>query len=256
LYIYRYETLQALDNLTIEEKGRLLLRSGIEFRGVTKRFGKKVVLDGLSFSARPGEITGLLGRNGAGKTTSLRILAELERANEGSVHIDGLPFSAMQQGLVGVSINLAFPQSRSVLSQLQISALAADVGESRMREVAEITEIEKILALRCGSLSLGMLQRLSLACAIIGNPHTLVLDEPVNGLDPDGIQWLHEFLISEAALGKTVLVSSHYLHDMEKYVDHVVVIHREILWDSPWPNSETESLAEIFEDVTRGHVVE
>jgi ABC-2 type transport system ATP-binding protein len=125
-----------------------------------------------------------------------------------------------------------------------------------MREVAKITEIEKILSLKCGALSLGMLQRLSLACAIIGDPHTLVLDEPVNGLDPDGIQWLHEFLIAEAAAGKTVLVSSHYLHDMEKYVDHVLIIHREILWDSPWPSNEGESLAEIFEDVTRGRDVD
>lgn len=231
------------------------MKRGIEFKGIKKKFGSKVVLDHLTFDAKPGEITGLLGRNGAGKTTALRILSQLEPANEGTATINGLPFSKQPIGSVGVSINLAFPPSRSVKSQLQIAALSTGVAATRVNEVAALTEISHFTSIKCGELSLGMRQRLSLACALIADPHTLVFDEPVNGLDPDGIRWLHSFLRSEADKGKTVLVSSHYLHDMEKYVDSVVIIQREILWKSKWPSERNQSLAEIFDEVTNGIVI-
>jgi ABC-2 type transport system ATP-binding protein len=226
--------------------------TGVEFKGIAKKFGKKKVLEDLTFTARPGEITGLLGRNGAGKTTALRILAQLEYPNFGTATIKGLPFSHHPVGAIGLSINLAFPPSRSVKAQLQIAALAAGVGGKEIMDVASLTEISNLFTLNCGELSLGMRQRLSLACALIANPHTLVFDEPVNGLDPDGIRWLHAFLRAEADAGKTVLVSSHYLHDMERYVDEVVIIQSKILWRGSWPQSDSRSLSEIFDEVTHG----
>jgi ABC-2 type transport system ATP-binding protein len=226
--------------------------TGVEFKGIAKKFGKKKVLEDLTFTARSGEITGLLGRNGAGKTTALRILAQLEYPNSGTATINGLPFSHHPIGAIGLSINLAFPPSRSVKAQLQIAALAAGVGREEIVAAASLTEISNLFTLKCGELSLGMRQRLSLACALIADPHTLVFDEPVNGLDPDGIRWLHAFLRSEADAGKTVLVSSHYLHDMERYVDEVVIIQSKILWRGSWPQSDNRSLSEIFDDVTHG----
>ncbi|CAN2204856.1 CcmA ABC-type multidrug transport system, ATPase component [Candidatus Nanopelagicaceae bacterium] len=228
---------------------------GIEFRGVKKKFGRKVALDHLTFVAKPGQITGLLGRNGAGKTTALRILSQLEHPNEGTATINGLPFSKHTPGSVGVSINLAFPPSRSVKAQLQIAALSTGASSLQMNQIAALTEIENLNTLKCSELSLGMRQRLSLACALIADPHTLILDEPVNGLDPDGIRWLHSFLRVEADRGRTILVSSHYLHDMEQYVDKVVIIQREILWQGEWPGDNTSSLAEIFDEVTNGNAI-
>ena len=228
------------------------MQAGVEYKWMSKKFGSKQVLEDLTFTARPGEITGLLGRNGAGKTTALRILAQLEYPNSGTATINGFPFSHHPVGSVGLSINLAFPPSRSVRAQLQIAALASGVGSKEISDVAALTEISNLFNLKCGELSLGMRQRLSLACALIANPHTLVFDEPVNGLDPDGIRWLHAFLRSEADAGKTVLVSSHYLHDMERYVDEVVIIQSKILWKGSWPAPNRGSLSEIFDEVTHG----
>lgn len=225
---------------------------GIEFKRIAKKFGSKKVLEDLTFTARPGEITGLLGRNGADKTTALRILAELEYPSQGTATINGLSFSRHPIGSVGLSINLAFPPSRSVKAQLQIAALATDVGSGQIMNAATLTEITNLLGLKCGELSMGMKQRLSLACALIADPHTLIFDEPINGLDPNGIRWLHLFLRSEADAGKTVLVSSHYLHDMEKYVDEVVIIQSKMLWRGSWPQVDRGSLSEVFDEVTYG----
>jgi ABC-2 type transport system ATP-binding protein len=225
------------------------MEAGIEFKRIEKKFGGKKVLEDLTFTARPGEITGLLGRNGAGKTTALRILAELEHPNQGTATINGLSFSRHPIGTIGLSINLAFPPSRSVKAQLHIAALATHVGSDEIMKAATLTEITHLFSLKCGELSMGMKQRLSLACALIANPHTLIFDEPVNGLDPDGIRWLHAFLRSEADAGKTVLVSSHYLHDMERYV---VIIQSKMLWRGSWPQAGRGSLSEIFDEVTYG----
>ena len=230
--------------------------AGIEFKRVEKKFGAKRALEDLTFTARPGEITGLLGRNGAGKTTALRILAQLEYPNQGSATINGLPFSRHPVGSIGLSINLAFPPSRSVKAQLQIAALATNVGSEEIMAAAALTEISHLSSLKCGELSLGMRQRLSLACALIANPHTLIFDEPVNGLDPDGIRWLHSFLRSEADSGKTVLVSSHYLHDMERYVNEVVIIQSKMLWRGSWPQESHSSLSGIFDEVTDGIAIQ
>lgn len=225
--------------------------NGITFTEVSKRFGKKLVLDQLTFQAKPGEITGLLGRNGAGKTTALRVLVGLIQPNSGNALINNSRFSSHVPGTIGVSVNAAFPPSRKVADQLRVTGLAYDVAGSRIHEVLETMQLQNILKTRCGRLSMGMKQRLSIACAILKDPHTLILDEPVNGLDPDGIRWLHNFLRQEADKGKTVLVSSHYLHDMEQYVDHVVIIQREILWEGLWPNASEESLEEVFRQVTK-----
>jgi ABC-2 type transport system ATP-binding protein len=225
---------------------------GIRFQGVGKRYGSKQVLSSIYFEARPGEITALLGKNGAGKTTALRILVQLESASDGVVVIDGYQFSELAIGSVGVSLNLGFPPTRRVVRQLEVAALATGASRERLLDVARETGVDQFLALRCGKLSMGMKQRLNLACAFMGDPHTLILDEPVNGLDPDGIRWLHTFLRHEAARGKTILVTSHFLHDLEQYVDQVLIIDREVLWSGRWPDASGRSLAEVYEEATVG----
>ena len=225
---------------------------GICFRDVSKKFGQKVVLSNLTFEALPGLVTGLLGRNGAGKTTAMRILVGLEQLDSGSISINGSTYSDIERGNVGVSIGSDFPASRKVMNQLLVTGYAFGVHEKRVAQVVELLEIEEFLGKRCGNLSMGMKQRLSLACAILKNPDTLILDEPVNGLDPDGIRWIHNFLKEQARDGKTVLVSSHYLHDMEQYVDHVVILQSKKLWDGPWPDSSGKSLENIFSSSTKG----
>lgn len=222
----------------------------IEFDEVSKRFGNRDVLDGLSFSASPGEITGLLGRNGAGKTTALRLLVGLENPTHGSARISGKPFSSLEPGLVGVGLNPAFSPTRTVIQQLSVSALALGAPKSAVQSTLEITELENVATRRCFSLSLGMKQRLLLACATVANPSVLILDEPVNGLDPDGISWLHGYLKSFAKSGSTVLVSSHYLNDLQTYADKIVIIQRKTLWSGVWPNDAEPSLPELFRRIT------
>ncbi|MFM6965987.1 MAG: ATP-binding cassette domain-containing protein [Rhodoluna sp.] len=228
----------------------------IEFNEVSKRFGSRHVLDKLSFSAPPGKITGLLGRNGAGKTTALRILVGLDSPSHGFASIGGQSFSKLKPGLVGVGLSPAFPPTRTVIQQISVSALALGATKSDVQATLAETQLENVANKRCFSLSLGMKQRLLLACATVAKPNVLILDEPVNGLDPDGISWLHGYLKSFANSGSTVLVSSHYLNDLQTYADQIVIIQGKTLWAGVWPNESEPSLSDLFARTTANLEIE
>jgi ABC-2 type transport system ATP-binding protein len=224
----------------------------VEFKELTVRFGSHYALENLSFTAEPGQITGLLGRNGAGKTTALRVLVGLERATSGRALINGKPFHSLPVGQVGVALAAHFPPTRTVIQQISLSALAGGATKDDVLRTLEATELAEVANKRAMALSLGMRQRLMLACATVASPKVLILDEPVNGLDPDGIAWLHHFLAERARQGVAVLVSTHFLRDLETYADKVVIIQRKALWAGQWPNQDEPSLDNLFSRMTAG----
>lgn len=224
----------------------------ILFSDLSKSYGRNDSLIGLSFGAEAGQITGLLGRNGAGKTTALRILVGLERATSGQATIDGITFDELPLGHVGVALSPNFPPMRTVMQQVSLSALAGGASKRAVEETLIETELAEVATKRCRSLSLGMKQRLLLACATVASPRVLILDEPVNGLDPDGIMWLHRYLKRQAERGVAVLVSSHYLNDLQTYADKIVIIQRSALWAGEWPNPDEPSLETLFQRITQG----
>ena len=199
----------------------------LEIRELTKRFGTNAAVDGLSFTAEPARVLGFLGPNGAGKTTTLRVLLGLTLPTSGSATVDGRLYRELRDPLRMVGAVLEGPQfhpGRTGRNHLRVLALAGGVPASRVDEVLRLVELDGAGAKRVKAYSLGMRQRLSLAGALLGDPSALVLDEPANGLDPQGIRWLRDFLRAEAGRGRTVLVSSHVLAEMAQTVDEVVVI--------------------------------
>ncbi len=201
----------------------------IDVVGLTKRFGEVLALDNLTFSVRPGVVTGFLGPNGAGKTTTLRCLLGLVTPTAGSVTLDGRAYRDVENPLrtVGAALEAAsFHPGRSARAHLQVMALAARLPASRVDEVLLQVGMTEFADRRVGGYSLGMRQRLALAQALLGDPPVLVLDEPANGLDPAGIAWLRQFLRALAQEGRTVVVSSHVLSEVQQTVDDVVVIAR------------------------------
>jgi ABC-2 type transport system ATP-binding protein len=201
----------------------------IEVRSLTKRFGSTLAVDDLSFTAQPGAITGFLGPNGAGKSTTLRAILGLVRADRGETAILGVPYARLVDPVRRVGALLetfdAHP-GRSGRNHLRVLAAAAGIRPARVGEVLELVELTGAGRRRAKGYSLGMRQRLGLAAALLGDPEVLVLDEPANGLDPQGIRWLRDFLRSLAAEGRTILVSSHVLAEVAQTVDRVVIIHR------------------------------
>jgi ABC-2 type transport system ATP-binding protein len=194
---------------------------------LTKRYGSTVAVEDLSFRATPGRVLGFLGPNGAGKTTTLRTLLGLTRPTSGEATVDGRPYAELRDPVKVVGAVLEGPQfhpGRSGRNHLRVLAAAAGVPRSRVEEVLRLVELEGAANRRVKGYSLGMRQRLSLASALLGDPAALVLDEPANGLDPQGIRWLREFLRGRAAEGRTVLISSHVLAEVAQTVDEVVVI--------------------------------
>jgi ABC-2 type transport system ATP-binding protein len=199
----------------------------LEVRDLTKRFGANVAVDGLSFKATPGRVLGFLGPNGAGKTTTLRMLLGLTLPTSGIATVEEHPYRELEDPIGTVGAVLEGPQfhpGRTGRNHLRVIATASGRPRSRVEEVLRLVELDGAGDKRVKTYSLGMRQRLSLAGALLGDPRGLVLDEPANGLDPQGIRWLRDFLRAQASDGRTVLVSSHVLAEMAQTVDEVVVI--------------------------------
>jgi ABC-2 type transport system ATP-binding protein len=199
----------------------------IEIRGLTKRFGTFTAVDDLSFDVEPGRITGFLGPNGAGKTTTLRMLLGLVHQTHGTATIGGRRYVDLPDplGTVGAALEAtSFHPGRTGRDHLRVLADAGSIPHARVDELLELTGIAAAARKRAGAYSMGMRQRLGLAAALLGDPHVLVLDEPANGLDPEGIRWLRGFLRHLSRQGKTILVSSHLLQEVEQTVDDVVII--------------------------------
>jgi ABC-2 type transport system ATP-binding protein len=208
--------------------------AAIETAGLTKRYGAVTAVDDLSFSVREGAVTGFLGPNGAGKTTTLRMILALARPSAGSATVFGRPYTKLDEPARTVGANLEIAGAhpgRKGRDHLPALAAMARIPRSRVEEVLRLVELEDAADRRAGKYSMGMRQRLGLAATLLGDPQILILDEPANGLDPQGIRWLRDFLRGLAAEGRTVLVSSHVLAEVAQTVDDVVVIHRGRLVD-------------------------
>ncbi|SJM49328.1 ABC transporter ATP-binding protein [Gulosibacter sp. 10] len=217
----------------------------LTFDELAKRRGGCDILRGLTFRARPGRVTGFLGPNGAGKSSTLRILLGLDRATSGTALVDGRRFQTLRDPMRKVGAMLdgsGAHRSRTGRAHLRWVARAAGVGNRRVESLLETVGIAHAADKRVGTYSLGMGRRLGLAAALLADPEALVLDEPVNGLDPEGIRWTRRFLREQAAQGRTVLLSSHLMGELAETVDDVVVIRRgEIVADG------------TLEEVTGGH---
>ncbi len=201
----------------------------ITVSGLTKRFGSLTAVDQLDFTVEPGRITGFLGPNGAGKTTTLRMLLGLVRPTAGTATIGGVAYHDLPDplGTVGAALEATnFHPGRTGRDHLRVLATAGGVPLGRADELLGLVGLSDAARLRAGGYSMGMRQRLGLAAALLGDPQVLILDEPANGLDPEGIRWLRQFLRVLSGQGKTILVSSHMLSEVEQTVDDVVIIGR------------------------------
>jgi ABC-2 type transport system ATP-binding protein len=205
------------------------VRPVIQVCQLTRRYGATVAVDQLSFDVRPGLVTGFLGPNGSGKSTTMRLILGLDRADAGHARIGGRPYRDLRWPLREVGALLearAFHPGRPARAHLAALAAGNAIGRARVQEVLALTGLEQVAGKRAGTFSLGMAQRLGIAAALLGDPGVLLLDEPVNGLDPEGIRWIRGLLRSLAAEGRAVLVSSHLISEMALMADHLVVIGR------------------------------
>jgi ABC-2 type transport system ATP-binding protein len=201
----------------------------IEVRGLTKRYGADVVVDDLSFSVEPGQVTGFLGPNGAGKSTTMKMIIGLAAPTRGTVTVGGRRYQDLPVPLTEVGALLdasAVHGARTAYDHLLALAVSNGLPRRRVDEVLGRTGLEGVAGKRAGGFSLGMRQRLGIAATLLGDPDVLIFDEPVNGLDPEGIRWIRDFMRSLAAEGRAVLVSSHLMSEMAQTADHLVVIGR------------------------------
>lgn len=197
--------------------------------GLTKKYGAATAVSGLSFDVRPGLVTGFLGPNGAGKSTTMRMILGLDRPTSGTVTVGGVPYAELRHPLrkVGALLDAkAVHGGRSAGNHLLAIARSNAIPASRVEEVLEAVGLGAVAGRRIGSFSLGMSQRLGIAAALLGDPEILLFDEPVNGLDPDGILWIRTLMRGLAAEGRTVFVSSHLMSEMAQTADHLVVVGR------------------------------
>jgi ABC-2 type transport system ATP-binding protein len=199
----------------------------IEARGLVKNYRSVAAVDQLSFDVQPGTVTGFLGPNGAGKSTTMRMIIGLDRPDAGQVKIDGKQYADLRWPLREVGALLeakAFHPGRTARAHLAALAASNRIPAQRVDEVLAITGMTQAAGRRAGKFSLGMSQRLGIAAALLGDPQVLLLDEPVNGLDPEGIRWIRNLLKNLAAQGRTVLVSSHLISEVAATADHLIVI--------------------------------
>ena len=223
----------------------------IEVRGVTKRFKDTVAVDDLSFDVRPGQVTGFLGPNGSGKSTTMRIIMGLDAPDAGTATVNGRSFHSLPLPLREVGALLearAIHPGRSAYNHLWYLARSNDIPRSRVSDVLELVGLEKVARKRAGKFSLGMGQRLGIAAALLGDPEVLLFDEPVNGLDPEGILWVRNLLKGLASEGRTVFVSSHLMSEMALTADQIVVIGKGRLISA---GSTAEFIAESSEQFVR-----
>jgi ABC-2 type transport system ATP-binding protein len=201
----------------------------IEVNDVTKRYGETLAVDHLSFTVKPGVVTGFLGPNGAGKTTTMRMILGLDNPNSGTVTVNGRAYRDITAPMheVGALLDAkAANGSHTARQHLRWIARAGGIPAARVDDVLAVVGLAEVAGRRVGGFSLGMYQRLGIAAALLGDPQTLIFDEPVNGLDPEGIRWIRSFLQDLASEGRTVLLSSHLMSEMEATADHVIVVGR------------------------------
>ncbi|MFJ6027090.1 ABC transporter ATP-binding protein [Pseudarthrobacter sp. NPDC092424] len=209
----------------------------IEAQGLTKVYGSKTAVAGVSFTVEPGRVTGFLGPNGAGKSTTMRMIMGLDRPTSGSVTINGVPYVRHRAPLREVGALLearAVHTSRSAYNHLLAMAATHGISKARVHEVIGMTGLEAVARKKAGGFSLGMGQRLGIAGALLGDPQVLILDEPVNGLDPEGVVWVRNLVRYLAGQGRTVFLSSHLMSEMAQTADHLIVIGRgRVIADAP-----------------------
>jgi ABC-2 type transport system ATP-binding protein len=209
----------------------------IEATELTKRYGSRTAVDGLTFSVRPGVVTGFLGPNGAGKSTTMRLILGLDAPTAGTVVVDGRRYRDLPAPLHEVGALLearAIHTGRSATNHLLALAQTHGIPRRRVEDVIDLVGLRSVARKRAGTFSLGMGQRLGIASALLGDPATVVLDEPINGLDPEGIRWVRQLLRGLAAEGRTVFVSSHLMSEMALTADHLIVVGRgRLLADMP-----------------------
>ncbi len=233
----------------------------IQARNLTKRYGGKLAVEDLSFTVRPGRVTGFLGPNGAGKTTTMRMILGLDRPTAGAVTVNGTPFAGLYSAMREVGALLdprAVHGGRSARLHLLCLAQTNGIPRRRVDEVLGIVGLSNVAGKRSRGFSLGMSQRLGIAAALLGDPEILMFDEPVNGLDPEGIRWIRLLMRSLAAEGRTVFVSSHLMSEMENTADHLIVIGRaRLVADCPIAKltaNGARSLEEAFMELTADSV--
>ncbi|GAA4588546.1 ATP-binding cassette domain-containing protein [Planotetraspora phitsanulokensis] len=201
----------------------------IEAHQLTKRYGDKTAVDQLDFTVRPGTVTGFLGPNGAGKSTTMRMIVGLDAPTSGSVIVNGRRYAQHRAPLQEVGALLeakSIHPGRSAFDHLMAQAYTHGIPRRRVEEVVALTGLQSVAKKRAGSFSLGMGQRLGIAAALLGDPQTVMLDEPVNGLDPEGVLWIRNLLTGLAADGRTVFVSSHLMSEMALVADHLIIVGR------------------------------
>src|SRR5690242_18324990 len=201
----------------------------IEARQLTKRYGDKTAVDGLDFTVRPGAVTGFLGPSGAGKSTTMRMIIGLDAPTAGTVTVNGRRYAQHAAPLHEVGALLearSIHPGRSAFNHLMALAHTHGIPRARVSEVIELTGLQSVAGKRAGAFSLGMGQRLGIAAALLGDPQTVMLDEPVNGLDPEGVLWIRNLLTGLAAEGRTVFVSSHLMSEMALVAEHLIVVGR------------------------------
>jgi ABC-2 type transport system ATP-binding protein len=227
------------------------MEATIDVSGLRKRFGATVALDGMSFTVTPGQVTGFVGPNGAGKSTTMRVVLGLDSVDAGVALIGGRPYRSLRRPLTQVGALLdaaALQPSRSARGHLLWMAHSQGLGSARVDEVINLTGLRTAAKRKAGGFSLGMRQRLGIAAALLGDPPVLMLDEPFNGLDPEGIHWMRGFLGALAREGRAVLVSSHLMSELQDSAGHLVVVGRgRVIADT--------SVAEVIETASRGRVM-